>query len=189
MDPETGILYVASQKGCSAPRLRPGTELDPESNVEFATRGPGGVRGPDGLPLYRPPYGRITAIDLNTGEHLWWIPNGETPTEIVEHESLRGVELPNTGQSAHATKLVTRTLLMYGEGRGAEPRFHAVDKATGEEIGVVELPAPTMTAPMTYLHDGRQYIVMAIGGSGHPGSLVALALPERRVGARSTDEP
>ncbi len=186
VDPETGILYVASIKGCSAPRLRPGTELDPESNVEWATRGPGGVRGPQGLPLWKPPYGRITAIDLNTGEHLWWIPNGETPASVAEHEALQGVELPNTGHRAHATKLVTKTLLMYGEGRGAEPRFHAVDKATGEGLGVVELPAPTQTAPMTYMHGGKQYIVMAVGSSDHPGSLVALTLPDagrRRAGS------
>ncbi|HZD03412.1 MAG TPA: hypothetical protein VE173_00795, partial [Longimicrobiales bacterium] len=177
VDPETGILYVASEKGCSAPRLRPGTDVDSLSNVDWVTVGPGGVPGPDGLPLYKPPYGRITAIDLNTGEHLWWIPNGRTPAAIRDHPRLQGVELPVTGHRAHATALVTKTLLMYGEGRGAEPLFHAVDKRTGEEVGVVELPAPTMTAPMTYLHEGKQYIVTAVGGGEHPGSLVALRLP------------
>jgi quinoprotein glucose dehydrogenase len=177
VDPETGILYVASTKACSAPRLRPGKEVDPDANMDWVTVGPGGVAGPQGLPLLKPPYGRITAIDLNTGEHLWWIPNGETPARIRDHALLRGLDLPVTGQPAHATTLVTKTLLIYGEGRGAEPRLHAVDKRTGKEIAVVELPAPTNTAPMTYLHGGRQYIVVAIGGAAHPGSLVALRLP------------
>jgi len=178
VDPETGILYVASTKACSAPRLIPGTDVDPDSNVDWVSVGPGGVRGPDGLPFTKPPYGRITAIDLNTGEHLWWIPNGDTPDEIKNHPRLQGVDLPNTGARSHATKLVTRSLLMYGEGRGAAPIFRAVDKWTGEELGQVELPASTLTAPMTYMHEGRQYIVMAVGGSGMAGSLVALALPE-----------
>ena len=178
VDPETGILYVASTKACSAPRLRRGTELDPESNMDWVTNGPGGVPGPQGLPLVKPPYGRITAIDLNTGETLWWIPNGETPARIRNHAALRGVTLPNTGQPAHANTLVTRTLLMYGEGRGAEPRFHAVDKRTGKEIASVTLPAPTNSAPMTYMHDGKQYIVMPVGGTQMAGSLVALRLPE-----------
>jgi quinoprotein glucose dehydrogenase len=178
VDPETGILYTASIKGCSAPRLRPGTDVDENSNVDWVSVGPGGVPGPEGLPLWKPPYGRITAIDMNTGEHLWWIPNGDTPDNVKNHPMLQGVDLPNTGARAHATALVTGSLLMYGEGRGARPIFHAVDKRTGEEVGRVEVPAPTMTAPMTYLHEGRQFIVVAVGGSGHPGSLVALALPE-----------
>ncbi|MFV1986496.1 MAG: PQQ-binding-like beta-propeller repeat protein [Gemmatimonadota bacterium] len=181
-DPETGILYTASIKTCSAPRLQPGTDVDPNSDVDWVTVGPGGVPGPQRLPLLKPPYGRITAIDMNTGEHLWWIPNGGTPRRYAEHPALEGVDLGNTGQPTHATALLTKTLLMYGEGRGAEPRFHAVDKATGEELAVVDLPAPTLTAPMTFMHEGAQYIVMAIGGRGadgtiHPGSLVALRLP------------
>ena len=178
VDPETGILYVASTKACSAPRLRRGSELDPESNMDFVTNGPGGVGGPQGLPLVKPPYGRITAIDLNTGETLWWIPNGDTPDRIRNHQALRGVTLPNTGQSAHANTLVTKTLLMYGEGRGAAPRFHAVDKRTGKELATVTLPAPSNSAPMTFMHEGRQYIVMPVGGAQMAGSLVALRLPE-----------
>ncbi len=178
VDPETGILYVASTKGCSAPRLEPGTDVDPNSNVQWVSVGPGGVPGPDGLPLWKPPYGRITAIDLNTGEHLWWIPNGDTPDRIREHEALAGVDIGNTGAWSHATKLVTGTLLMYGEGRGAAPVFRAVDKRTGMELGRVDLPASTLTAPMTYMHEGKQYIVMAVGGAGYAGSLVALALPD-----------
>ncbi len=180
-DPETGILYVASIRGCSAPRLVPGTEEDPESNVDWVTVGPGGVRGPGGLPIFKPPYGTITAIDLNTGDHLWRIPNGKTPEAIRNHPLLEGVEIGNTGARSHATKLVTRTLLMYAEGRGAAPVFRAVDKLTGEELGAVDLPGSTITAPMTYMHEGAQYVVMAVNGRGLPGSLVALRLPDERL--------
>jgi quinoprotein glucose dehydrogenase len=178
VDPETGILYVASTKACSAPQLIPGTEVDPDATMDWVTRGPGGVGGVEGLPLYKPPYGRITAIDLNTGETLWWIPNGDTPDNIKNHAMLRGVTLPRTGKGTHATAIVTRTLLMYGDGRGGASLFHAVNKQTGEEIATVELPAPTNTAPMTYMHEGRQYIVLAVGSGQHPGSLVALRIPE-----------
>ncbi len=177
VDPETGILYVASTKGCSAPVLRPGKDLDPGATMDYATQGPGGVGGVDGLPLYKPPYGRITAIDLNTGEHLWWIPNGDTPDNIKNHTALRGLNIPVTGKGTHATAIVTKTLLIYGEGRGGSPLMHAVDKRTGKELATVELPAPTNTAPMTYMHAGKQYIVVAIGSGRHPGSLVALRLP------------
>ena len=178
VDPETGILYVASTRGCSAPRLVPGTEVDPDSNVEWVSVGPGGVRGPQGLPIFKPPYGSITAIDLNTGDHVWQIPNGQTPDAIRDHPLLEGVDVGNTGARSHATKLVTGTLLMYAEGRGAAPIFRAVDKMTGEEVGAVEIPGSSVTAPMTYMHEGVQYVVMAINRRGLPGSLVALRLPE-----------
>jgi quinoprotein glucose dehydrogenase len=177
VDPVTGILYVASTKACSAPQLFPGIEADENSNMDWVTRGPGGVGSVDGLPLLKPPYGRITAIDLNTGDHLWWIPNGDTPANVRDHEALRGVNLPVTGKGSHATVLLTSTLLIYGEGRGGDPLLHAVDKATGQELATVALPETTNTAPMTFMHDGVQYIILAVGGSDLPGSLVALRLP------------
>jgi quinoprotein glucose dehydrogenase len=114
---------------------------------------------------------------MNTGEHLWWIPNGDTPERIANHPRLRGLDLPNTGQPSHATAVVTRSLLMYGEGRAGEPRFHAVDKHTGERVGTINLPATTDTAPMTFMHEGEQYIVVAVSGPELPGSLLALRLP------------
>ena len=184
-DPETGIIYVASVKTCSAFTLIPGEERDVQLSgqsgitpVEWTHAPvPGGVGSIEGIPFYKPPYGRITAIDMNTGEHLWWIPNGDTPERFTNHSLLQGVDLPNTGQSTHATAMVTRSLLMYGEGRGGLPRMHGVDKRTGERVGTVELPGTTDTAPMTYMHEGVQYITTAVSGPGLPGSLVTLRLP------------
>lgn len=175
VDRETGILYVASYDGYSAISL---VSDSTRSEMPYVSMGPGGgLRGPQGLYLLEPPYGRITAIDLNTGEHLWWIPNGDTPESVKNHPALQGIEIPRTGKRAHANVLVTRTLLMYGEGRGGAPVFHAVDKATGEELGTIALPAPTNAAPMTFQHQGRQYIVAAVANADHPAALVALALP------------
>ncbi len=176
VDPETGILYVATQRGHSVISLVPGERR--ESRAAFVSTGPGGIRGPMGLPLLKPPYGSIVAIDLESGEHVWRILNGDTPASVRNHPALRGVELPNTGKLAHATVLTTRSLLFYGEGRGADPWFHAVDKGTGEEIARIELPATTNTAPMSYMHNGKQYIVVAVAGAGVQAELVALALPD-----------
>jgi quinoprotein glucose dehydrogenase len=185
MDPETGILYVQSRKACSGGRLGPASERDdggPDgfgaTVVDFNSVGGGGFTSIDGLPIVKPPYGRITAIDMNTGEHLWWIPNGETPDNIANHPLLEGVDVPNTGFLGNATALVTRTLLMYAEGRGGRPVWYAHDKTTGERIGQVDIPASVSTAPMTYLHEGAQYIVLPVSGQGIPTSLVALRLPQ-----------
>jgi glucose dehydrogenase len=185
LDPESGILYVQSRKVCSGGVLAPGPEADdgtPGVNpgrtvVDFTSGSGGNFTSMDGLPIFKPPYGRITAIDMNTGEHLWWIPNGDTPDRIANHPLLQGIEIPNTGYQGDATVLVTRSLLMWAEGRGGRPVWYAADKRTGERVGQVEIPAPSSTAPMTYLHDGKQYIVISVAGEGMPGSLVALALP------------
>ena len=176
VDPETGILYVATERGHSVISLVPGERR--ESTAEFVSTGPAGIRGPMGLELLKPPYGSIVAIDLSTGEHLWRIPNGDTPSSLAEHPALRGVELPQTGKRSHANLLTTGSLLFYGEGRRGDPWLHAVDKRTGEEIARIALPATTNTALMTYLHDGRQYIVVAVAGPGVEAELVALRLPE-----------
>jgi quinoprotein glucose dehydrogenase len=190
MDPETGILYVQSRKACTGGVLSPasnrddgGQEANPGSTIaDFASGSGGGFGSIDGLPIFKPPYGRITAIDMNTGEHLWWIPNGDTPENIANHPLLEGVEVPNTGYQGNATVLVTRSLLMWAEGRGGRPVWYAADKETGERIGSVEIPAPSSTAPMTFLHEGVQYILVPIAGEGPdgveiPGSIAALRLP------------
>jgi quinoprotein glucose dehydrogenase len=191
VDPETGVLYVATERGHSVLSLIPGAERGKtiggdNSNMNYVSRGPGGIRGPQGLPLLKPPYGSIVAIDLNTGEHLWRVPNGDTPASVKNHPALKGVTLPVTGKQTHATILVTKSLLFYGEGRGAEPYLHALDKKTGREVARVQLPATTNTAPMSYLHHGRQYIVLSVAGVGHPAELVALALPKE--GKKKADD-
>ena len=175
VDPETGIFYVASEKRHSVIRL----VNDPEkSKMNYISLGPGGIRGPQGLQLLKPPYSRIVAIDMNTGKHLWNIPNGNTPKSLKEHPALEGVDLPQTGNMAHAGLVITKTLLFSGEGRGGDPWFRAYDKKTGEVVAEIELPAQTNHPPMTYMHNGKQYIVMPVAATGHPAELVALALPD-----------
>ena len=139
-----------------------------------------------GLPLIKPPYGRITAIDLDKGEIRWQVPHGETPDTVKNHPALKGITiLPRTGQSGNVGTLVTKTLLVAGEPRvtttstgqrGAMLR--AYDKATGAEVGSVYMPAPQSGSPMTYLFNGRQYIVVAISGGNYSAELLAFRLPQ-----------
>jgi quinoprotein glucose dehydrogenase len=140
-----------------------------------------------GLPLIKPPYDRITAIDLNRGEIVWQKPHGTTPDTIRNHPALRGRDLPRLGTPGRTFvgTLVTRTLVIAGENgfsttpsgeRGALLR--AYDKATGEDAGSVYLPAPQQGSPMTYQHEGRQYILLAVSGGAHSGELLAFRLGE-----------
>jgi quinoprotein glucose dehydrogenase len=176
LDPETGILYVATVRGYSIYAMEPGSNQG--SNAGYVSTAGTGARV-QGLPILKPPWSSIVAIDMNTGEHVFRIPNGDTPDDVKNHSALQGVDIPRTGTTgSHATILTTKSLLIYGEGRGAASLLHAVDKKTGEEIAQVEIPAPTNTAPMTYMHEGRQYIVLSVAGRGYPAEHVALALPE-----------
>ncbi|HIE94205.1 MAG TPA: hypothetical protein EYQ83_15595 [Acidobacteria bacterium] len=138
----------------------------------------------DGIPIIKPPWGRITAIDLNRGEILWQVPHGATPDNIRNHPRLQGVEVPRTGRVGRIGTLNTKTLVIAGEGgmfttpsgaRGAMLR--AYDKMTGSEVGEVYMPAPQTGSPMTYVLDGVQYIVVAVSGSGESGQLLAYRLP------------
>jgi quinoprotein glucose dehydrogenase len=176
VDPETGMLYVATERGHSVIALIPGAQN--KSNAGFVSTGPGGIRGPQGLELFKPPYGSVVAFDLNRGDKAWHIPNGDTPDDVKNHPALQGVDLPRTGKRSHANILTTRSLLYYAEGRSGAPVLHAVNKKTGEELGEFELPAPGNTAPMTYRHGGRQYIIVSVGGPERSGEFVALTLPE-----------
>ena len=151
-------------------------------------RGGGGEGGGNltvqGLPLIKPPYGRITALDMNKGTLVWQIAHGETPDNIKNHPALKGLTIPRTGRQGRIGVLVTKTLAIAGEGgffttpngqRGAMLR--AYDKATGQEVGAVYMPAPQTGSPMTYLHNGKQYIVVAISGQGYSGELIAFRVP------------
>jgi quinoprotein glucose dehydrogenase len=208
-DPETHIFYVFSQRSLSTLGLVP-----PEpgmSDMNFiqgtATEGPrrtggsganqGADAAPDGpatgtgtgltiqgLPLVKPPYGSISAIDLNKGDIIWQVAHGETPDNVRNHPALKGVPIPRTGRQGSIGTLVTKTLVVAGEGgffttpsgqRGAMLR--AYDKATGKDAGAVYMPAPQTGGPMTYSLNGRQYIVVAIGGQGYEAEFVAFRLP------------
>ena len=167
-DPETGILYVTSQKGCGSRLIVPGIERDEREEAptgvtinDFAVGGLGGRPSVQGLAVYKPPYSKITAIDMNTGEHLWWIPVGDTPDRIKNHPLLEGIDLPNTGSGRQAAQIVTKNLLIYaGNGSDGTPMLYAVDKATGERLGAIELPVNVRYGMMTYMHEGQQYLVL-----------------------------
>ena len=155
-------------------------------------RGPGGGGGGGeggfslsvrGLPLLKPPYGRITAINLDKGDITWQIAHGETPDNVKNNPALKGLDIPRTGRSGIIGVLTTKTLVIAGEAgffttpsgqRGAMLR--AYDKATGKEVGSVYMPAPQSGSPMTYMLNGQQYIVLAISGAGYSGELVAFKL-------------
>lgn len=207
-DPETATLYVASESSLRALGLVPpppgssdlpyhqGTVLAGARRAGGAgsatADGPGGPASGDlsvqGLPLVKPPYSRISAIDLTTGELRWQVPHGATPDAVKNHPALKGLDLPPTGRLGNNVgTLVTKTLLIAGEGnygptpsgtRGAMLR--AYDKASGQEVAAVQMPAPQTGSPMTYLLDGRQYLVVAISGPGYSGELLALRLPKTR---------
>ena len=136
-----------------------------------------------GLPIQKPPYGRITALDLNRGTQLWMVPNGDGPRH---HPLLKHLNLPPLGTPGRAAPLVTKTLLFIGEGSDAitgvpkdgwGKKFRAYDKATGKVVWDMELPAGTTGGPMTYMAQGKQIIIVPIGGRDHPAEWVALGLP------------
>ncbi len=184
LDPETAILYVPSVTDASLVAV--GKPDPARSNLAYNRVG--GIRptGPQGLPLVKPPWGRITAIDLNSGAHRWVTPNGETPEYVRNHPALAGIDVPRTGQAGRAGAMVTRTLLFVGEGSGmyAEPRgsggpmLRAYDKRTGTLVAEIELPHNQTGVPMSYEHEGRQYVLLAVGARRVAGEFVALALPE-----------
>lgn len=176
LDPETGILYVPSRTVLQVLALA----KNPESDIDFSQGF--GIRAPrvQGLEIVKPPYGRVTAIDMNSGDHLWWIANADTPERIANHALLEGVDIPRTGIPTRAGVLLTKTLLFVFEGTGgpgASPIFRAVDKQTGDIIAELELPDNQTGLPFTYEHDGKQYLAVFVGGGGTPAQLVAYALP------------
>jgi quinoprotein glucose dehydrogenase len=173
-DPGTGILYVPSQTRTSVMSL----EHDPEaSDIRYIAAD---RRDPTvfDLPIVKPPWGRITAIDLATGKHLWSMANGDTPQAVLENPALAGIELPRTGKQTRAGVVVTDALLFAGEGFGGDAVFRAHDKLTGKIVAEIALPATQSSAPVSYFRNGRQYILMHVADSATPARLVALALPK-----------
>ena len=137
-----------------------------------------------GLPLLKPPYGRVTAINMNTGDHVWMAPIGGTPENIKNHKMLQGVTIPRTGRPGRTGIMLTKTLLWAGErgpldnaGGQTVSWFRSYDKATGAIVSETQIPANVTNVPITYMSGGKQYIVIAVAAVGKPAELLALALP------------
>jgi quinoprotein glucose dehydrogenase len=210
-DPDTHTLYVFSQTGIATLGLVPSPDAN-LSDMEYvqgtagSTPRPGRPMGAAplaprpgtapiegeggdplnirGMPLLKPPYGRITAINLDKGDFVWQIAHGETPDNVRNNPALKGLAIPRTGRAGLVGTLTTKSLIIAGEAgffttpsgaRGAMLR--AYDKATGKEVGAVYMPAPQSGSPMTYMLGGKQYIVVAISGASYPGEYIAFRLP------------
>jgi quinoprotein glucose dehydrogenase len=151
-----------------------------------AARGGGGGGGTlvQGLPLVKPPYGTLSAINLDRGEITWQVPHGDTPDVVRNHPLLRGKDVPKTGQSGAVGLVVTKTLVIMGDpqvtttpNRPRGAMLRAYDKATGKEVGAVYLPAQQSGSAMSYMYKGKQYIVVAVSGGAYSGEYIAFALP------------
>lgn len=171
-DPETNVLYVGS---VTNPFVAVLTPPEQPSDIRYIAGGGAELPWLQGLPLIKPPWGRITAIDMNKGEHLWQIANGPTPKEIAEHPALRGLDIPPTGRATRPVTLVTKSLLFAAEGWGGSPVLRAHDKATGDVIAEIALPGAVGGRPMTYMIDGKQFLVVSVAGD-NGAELVALTL-------------
>jgi glucose dehydrogenase len=205
-DPETGVYYAVSH---TFPGVRSVVKTeDPQATMEYASQPRGQQTAPqgeatttppnpnqqgpwpgpqlsiDGFPIFKPPYGRITAIDMNRGEHVWMAPIGDGPRH---HPLVKHLNLPPLGTPGRPAPLLTKSLLFLGEGSDSVPgtnragmfgkMFRAFDKSSGKVLWEVELPAGTTGAPMTYIHRGKQYVVVGVGGREHPAEWVAFSLP------------
>jgi quinoprotein glucose dehydrogenase len=204
MDPENNFLYIHSHTAVFLNGLVPANPAQSDmgyvsgqaraggAGPAAAAGGRAGGAGPgrggatvQGLPLVKPPYDRITAYDMNTGDIVWQKAHSSTPDNIKNHPALKGLNLPRTGQPGRTFigVLTTKTLLIAGEGgvhtNEAGKRvalLRAYDKRTGADAGAVEMPDKQTGSPMTYQIDGKQYIVLAV--SGNDGAeLLAYALP------------
>ena len=176
LDPQTNVLYVpSSQTPVVAKLVAPPTG----SNTELVRKGYEWPVGPQGLPLFKPPYGSLVAIDLNKGEVKWTVANGDGPRH---NPALEGLNLPPLGEPGRIGPLVTASLVFLGEGLTQDPpgsggkKFRAYDKVTGKVVWEAALDGETTGVPMTYSWKGKQYIVVPIGGAGHPGEFVALSI-------------
>ena len=138
--------------------------------------------------MVKPPYGVLTAVNLDKGEITWQVPHGETPDFVRNHPALRGLTIPRTGQAGNVGAVVTKTVVVVGdplvtapEGRPRGAMLRAYDKATGKEVGAVWMPAPQSGSPMSYMANGRQFIIVAVSGGVYSGEYIAFALPQSEV--------
>jgi quinoprotein glucose dehydrogenase len=213
-DPETGVFYTQAGNSAvtvghydkeefdkvnpeqfkNKPRL-PRWEADPSWGLPRAPGAPPesfpgseGRRqlgeGLNGLPIVKPPYGVMAAIDLKNGSLMFQVPHGDTPDAIRDNPTLKGITIPKTGQNGSVGVLVTKTLVIAGDpqftappGRARGAMLRAYDKQTGAQVGEVLLPAPVVGHPMTYSINNRQYIVVGVSGGNYRGEYISLALP------------
>jgi quinoprotein glucose dehydrogenase len=198
-DPQTHLLYVYGKSEVTSLGLVPPAKGKSDMNfirgvADFdvapapAADGAAAANGAltvQGLPLFKPPYGAITAIDMDKGQIVWQVAHGETPDNIRNNPALKGISIPRTGRAGNIGPITTSTLVIAGEAgfitnsqgqRGAYLR--AYDKATGKDAGAVFMPAGQTGVPMTYMVNGKQYIVVAVGGAGFPAELLAYKLPD-----------
>ena len=188
----TGTPFVASEgPGFGSAADAPQPTRPPEAAPAPAAPGPNtNLLAVEGLPIMKPPYGVVSAINLDRGELVWQVPHGDTPDAIRSHPALKGLNIPKTGQNASVGLVVTKTLVIAGDPQvtnpGNRPRgamLRGYDKATGREVGAVWLPAPQSGSPMTYRVDDRQYIIVAVSGGVYSGEYIAFALPESEIRA------
>jgi quinoprotein glucose dehydrogenase len=174
-DPEAGVLFVPSHTMPSVLGLAHAPE---RSDMDFVQMG-GSPPTVSGLPLIKPPYNRVTAIDLHSGNHLWMVPGANTPPQIANNPALRGLTIPRTGGFGRPVTLATRTLLFEADGYGGEAILRAIDKATGATIYELALPGSVASSPMSFQASGKQFIAFWVSNAtgGTRSELLALALP------------
>jgi quinoprotein glucose dehydrogenase len=217
-DPETNTVYVqANNSALSSVSLAPpdpsysdiryvqgivgrpfqaagqASEPGTPAAAPAAPRPEGRLLSIEGLPIVKPPYGTLSAINLERGDFSWQVPHGDTPDVVRNHPALKGMNVPKTGQGGMAGLVVTKTLVVLGDpqltappGRMRGAMLRAYDKKTGEQTGAVWMPAPQSGSPMTYMVQGRQYIVVAVGGGNYSAEYIAFALPDGEL-RRSTE--
>jgi quinoprotein glucose dehydrogenase len=141
-------------------------------------------RSVDGLPLVKPPYGTVTAINMDEGAISWQVAHGDTPDEIKNNPALKGLNIPKTGQAGNVGEVITKSLVVLGDPsystQPGHPRgayLRAYDQKSGDQVGAVYMPAPQSGSPMTYSYDGKQYIMVAVSGGNYSGDYLAYALP------------
>ena len=174
VDPESAVIYIPSSDSISVPVV---VETDPEeSSLRYRRISYGGTRGPRGLPLLKPPYSTITAIDMNRGEILWQVPNGDRAPNVENNPALEGIDLPPLGGGGRHPIVATPNFLVHAQNYQDGPLLVARDKATGEELGSIEIPARAIAAPIMYQAAGNQYLVIAVLTEPAP-QLIAWKVP------------
>ncbi|HEY7171816.1 MAG TPA: PQQ-binding-like beta-propeller repeat protein [Vicinamibacterales bacterium] len=197
------ITYVSGREGTEfREALGPGFGTAADSPLATRPQAPATPPPPaaqvpqlnvEGLPLVKPPYGVLSAINLERGDLMWQVPHGDTPDNIRNHPKLQGMNIGKTGQAGSVGLMVTKTLVVLGDplvtappGRPRGAMLRGYDKKTGQEVGAVLMPAPQSGSPMTYSVDGRQYMVVAVSGGNYSGEYIAFALPQNEI--RSTNQ-